>query len=504
MKHLTYSILILAVLYLAGGQSLQIAEDGQDEPPSFLNSQPTTQKEETTTTPPTTAKPSMVAKANKSLKKAKGDTAGLLNKLSAVVCPEGCNCEEKPKKLKCRGVKAFPDLSDWNGLTSIDMKSCQLENVDFNSLLSFKDSLESLDLSGSSVKSFSVPPSKKDPTFSKLRTLLLNNNSLSSIGKLSIWKLPALETIDLSMNPLVEFVQSDFNNTKNLQNLNIQNLKMKLIHEQAFLPLSQLKALNMSGTKLENHLGDKQFAGNQKLEIVDLSDNNLIEVPFALRSTNSIIKLILNSNNMTSLRQSDFINRTKLTDLEIRRCPKLSKIDDFAFSDLTSLERLVISDNFALNSISSDAFKPSLDKATATDRFLDIFDIRNNNLTTLSNPLEFSALAFKQLLLSGNPWHCDCNLRWFNQFSSQARPLAHCKSPAQFMDIEIGESLSTIDCETVDSIFRTVVVTGFFLFLFILVVLVAIQKSDIVRRFLWKDQYGTIYYTKASFPPETI
>lgn len=497
MNYLAYSILALVLLCLASGSCGQaIVEDNSQD--NEVPANPPTTVQDSPAPPTTTKKPATPPKSGK----VKVDTLK-----GSVACPTNCTCKEKPKRLVCVGLTNFPD---WQGFDltapfSLDMEGSTMESVDLSRLQTVKDIIESLDLSRCAIRNFTAPPSskkEKEPlvaTFAKLKTLLLNENALQSIGKLSSWKFPSLETLDLSANPLVELGPSDLNNTKSLQTLNLKKLQLKSIHEQSFQSLSQLKTLNMTGTKLENHLGDKQFAGNQKLETVDLTDNGLIEVPFSLRSTGSITRLVLSSNNMTSLRQSDFINRTKLIELEIRGCPKLSKIDDLTFSDLTSLKRLIIADNPALNSISKDAFK-----SASTNHTLDIIDIRNNNLTTLASPLEFASLAFKQLLLSGNPWHCDCNLGWFFQLSPSARPLAHCKTPAEYKDIEMGEFLSTADCEIVDSLLRTVIVTGFFLFLFILVVLVFVQKSDICRRFLWRDQYGTIYYTKASFPPDTV
>lgn len=501
MKFLTYSsILLLIALCQVCDKTQAIADDGQEDMQTNLPS--VTQDSQTTRTPApssSAAPPTQVKPNSSSKKKASKLAAG-------VACPAGCICEDKPKKLTCTGekFKDFSFLTDSSGWVSIDIQSGLIDNADLNQLLAFKETLERLDLSKNSIKSFSPPPNnKKDnasPHFPKLKSLILRDNELPSVGKLSSWRLTALETLDISQNPLLELGQYEFNNTRNLQNLHLQDLKLKSIHEMSFFPLNQLRLLNMTGTKLDNHLGDKQFVGNQKLETVDLTDNGLIEVPFALRSTSSITKLILNSNSMTSLRQSDFINRTKLGDLEIRRCSRLSKIDDLTFGDLTSLKRLIVTDNPALVSISKDAFKS--DNQTAAKHELDIIDIRNNNLTTMSNPLEFSSVTFKQVLLSGNPWHCDCSLEWFNEFTPQARPLAHCKTPTKYAHIEIGEFLSTIDCEIVESTFRTIAVTGFILFLFILTVLVFVQKSDMCRRYFWRDQYGTIYYTKASFPPE--
>lgn len=483
--------LYLKCLILVAIAASQVAV-AQDLPETEeLASTPSATSTTSTTTTTTTTTPKPSPKSSKSKSKITVDNTAI----KGTDCPLECSCVERRVTCDEKKLTAIPNLSKMTNITVVSLRNNLISQVDFNLLPN--GNLESLDLYNNTIKSIYLPTKKNESALSKLKTLNLGTNQLANLtANWTAWKLTSLENLDLSYNPMEELGPQAFNNTKNLQTLRIDQTKLKSIQESAFSPLTQLNNLTMVGVKLSiNQLGDKQFMNNQQLEYLDLTDNGLIEVPIALRRTASIKTLILNENLMTSLRQSDFVNRSNLVTLEIKRCPKLTKIDEFAFSDLDNLKKLVITDNPKLRIVSKEAFKS--DKLHK----LDVLDLTGNNITTMSNPLEFPSVSFEKILLGNNPWDCNCDVSWLRLLSQKSLPI-HCKTPEQFKDIESSQYFLSTDCET-DSSYHTVVVTGFLIFLFVLLAAVFIQKSDICRRLLWKDQYGTIYYTKASFPPET-
>lgn len=409
-------------------------------------------------------------------------------------CPAECICSDRKISCDDKKFKSIPDLRKSTNITEISFRNNSLEVLDFAQLPI--GSLESLDVSSNFIKTL-VAPTKKVDTLAKLKVLNLANNMIDNLQNFSAWKFPILDTLDLSENAFEDIGSLAFNNVRNITTLKLENNDIKSIQESTFQYLTQLKFLNMSTALRKIHLGDKQFVNNQKLEVLDLTDNALIEVPFALRSTSSIRTLILNANSMTSLRQSDFINRSELTYLSIRECPKLTKIDEMAFSELYSLKTLIVAGNTNLQFISKDAFK------SEREHRLDLLDFSGNNLTTITDPLEFSSLNFSQIRLNNNPWNCNCDLKWLLTFPVNRRSPMHCKTPDQYKDIEMSNFFSTIDCEVEDSNAHKIILLGFLIFFLGLVVSIFAQKSDAFRRLFWKDKYGTIYYTKASFPPET-
>lgn len=413
----------------------EVTEDNEDAPST------------STLSPKTTSKPKM---------KKSGKSGDLLSKGSD--CPEGCSCNDK--KVSCRKLKSIPSMLKSSSATEVDLCDSNLDSMDFSLLPA---TLEQLDASNSTIKIISIP--RKLET---LRKLNLSNNQLELLKDLS--KLPSLEVLDLSNNPI--------------KNIN-----------DAFAPLTQLKTLNLSGIKAPFNHG--QFSQNQKLQVLDLSNCGLVDVPPAIRNTNSIKRLTMNGNNMTSLRQSDFMNCTSIEYLEMRKCPHLKKIDESTFSRMGNLKNLVISDNPKLCSISPEAFM------SPKNIDAEMIDLRNNNISTLPDLRTFPSLNFETMLLSGNPWLCNCDLNWLETFPKLHRSPMHCKRPEQFKDMLVSQFLSVTDCDMVESNYHIFILTGFLLFLFGLLVAVVVQKSDMFRRFLWKDQYGTIYYTKANFPQDT-
>lgn len=413
-------------------------------------------------------------------------------------CPSPCVCSEK--KISCEGknLQSIPDFKSLNLATfvEINLSGNLIKNIDFKLFSAKGNNLESLDLSSNKIDSI-TNTNTKSPSLSKLKSLNLSGNQIKNVTFLADLKAPAIETLDISLNPIEELGPNSFSNMKNLQNLKIQETKLRLIDELAFSPLAQLKFLNMSGVQLENHLGDKQFAKNQKLQVLDMSDNRLHEVPFSLRSTQSIERLILNKNLMSSFRFADFINREKLTYLEIKDCPKLSRIDEFAFSELIALKTLILTNNSRLQSISKDAFATDVPLA-----HIELLDLRGNNISTMPDIRESTTSTFDRILLSENPWYCSCDLKWITTLAN--RPILHCAGPEQFKDIELSQYFLTTDCEVEESNYHSIIITGFLLFLLGISVAIFIQKNEFCRRLMWNDQYGSVYYTKASFPQEAV
>uniref|UniRef100_A0A6G1S502 Leucine-rich repeat transmembrane protein FLRT1 n=1 Tax=Aceria tosichella TaxID=561515 RepID=A0A6G1S502_9ACAR len=464
--------------------------------------QPSTTTTTTSTTTTTTAKPTTPKNVN---------------------CPAVCNCTDTKMDCSNRQLISVPNIDpkspyvefnfSHNSLTSIDFRQFPLATV------------QVLDLSHNHIAQPIVAPTKKQSELAKLRWLDLSYNELDSASNTSttggnnfvLWKMPALRELNLAGNPLQRISNADFINKPQIKKLHLNQLNdLRSIDELALNPLGQLQFLNLSGSlqKIPS-LPDQLFVKNAALDELDLSENQLIEVPVALRSTNGISKLYLNGNLMTSLRQSDFINRSKLEYLEMSHCNRLLRIDPNTFSQTPSLKKLILSNNERLHEISPLAFErspssPSNSNSAPTFTNLTLLDLSNNNLTTFS--YEMPGLVFSdRLILANNPWDCSCSLKWMlnplpNPGAILDQQPMHCASPSKFKDIEIREVLTMLDCQPEESTMQRFVLIVFLLFLIVLTVAIFVQRADICRRLQWRDQYGrgTIYYTKASFPTEQV
>lgn len=479
-----YALAILACMISASLISTQENEPLTGVPVSIL---PAGNSNTTTTIAPITSAPTTPStttpKPTKTSKKGNTMTG----------CPQECSCENR--RIICDGRLKLTSIPDWSkaNVTYISLKDNALETLDMNYLP--LTMLEFLDVSNNQIKTITTFRQKKDNSI-KLKTLLLRSNQLTG---LSIFQAKSsVEILDLSMNKIEDIQSTTFNNFPKLTKLVLEQSQIVSIDEAAFNSLTDLKTLILTSTNLKNHLSDQLFSKNQKLETVDLSNNSFIEVPFALRSTPSIKTLILNGNLMTSLRPSDFLNRLNLVNLEIKNCPYLTSIDELTFTGMINLKNLTISENPKLAHISKDAFKSNDDKTI----LLKIFDLRNNNISSMSSPIEFPNLKFDDILLEHNPWHCDCKLKWLLTIATTRASLIHCAGPELQRDMELSQFFQTVDCEQEKNEYHAFILGAFLIFLLALSIVVFIQKNGTCRRLLWKDQYGTIYYTKASFPTD--
>lgn len=481
---LILTIFIISSLFEAKAQNINL-----DDIPSKDENQEANRvlpPDSATTTTSTTPK-----SAAKSVKKLKAS--------DNIEPPPGCSYVQL--KITCSNQNTTPDLRKFTNATEIFINNGLIENLNLNQIPF--NNLFRLDLSKNKIKTFENATSKKASTnFQKLLFFNLRENHIENLGGFLSWNFTNLKELDLSSNPIEELGASSFNKTTQLQTLKLAATNLKAIHETTFWPLTQLDTLDLSGANINNHYSNKQFLKNQQLRSLNLSNNGLIEVPAAIRATASIRDLTLSGNKMTSLRQSDFINQTSIKYLRVEYCQRLTKIDEFTFGEMFELDQLFIRNNQKLSYISRDAFKSETDSNSEV-KMLSQLDLSNNNFITMSNPKEFTSLKFNNILLNSNPWHCSCELRWFEILPINERDPVHCKSPQEYKDLELSQYLKTVDCEAEQSGYHKFIVACFLVFLFGLAIAIFAQKSEFLRRLLWKDQYGTIYYTKASFPPET-
>lgn len=422
-------------------------------------------------------------------------------------CLDGCMCNDFTIYCSSMNLTLIPNFKDLymsSKITKIVLSNNSIEILNFNQLPS--GSLTIVDLSNNLIKTILSPQTgKKNNVYqdlSKLTSLNLSNNRIELLTNFSLWKMPVLSSLDLSYNPISKLNGTDFNNAKSVQTLNINGIKLKSIDESAFAQLVNLSQFSMRNTTLNNgqNLPVQLLAKNQNIKTIDLSYNGLIEVPFALRNVRSIEQLVLSGNLMTSLRPSDFVNLNSLKSLEITRCPNLTRLDELTFSNLANLTTINISQNPKFNYFSSNAFKSSQFNHT-----IEHLDLTGNNITTLSDPAQWPSVKITgDLLLAQNPWDCSCELKWLTNEPRKYPASLHCKTPFKYRDMEVSLYIQTIDCDLEESSYQKLFLAMFLIFLIVLTVAVFIQKTDVCHRLQWRDQYGTIYYTKASFPTEPV
>lgn len=223
-------------------------------------------------------------------------------------------------------------------------------------------------------------------------------------------KLPHLATdiqvLDLHGNTLLELQEDAFAKIEllNLQRLNLSLTNLKYLHQNAFRELRILIELDLSRNYL-TELSPDTFKGNERLRL-----------------------LVLNDNPLSKLVAEQFPTLQHLKKLELSRC-RLRKVHPFAFVNLRALETVHVHQNL-LSYLHHDTF----------------------NLPLL-----------KTLMLSDNPWFCDCRLREFHKWfvrSNLGNEEVFCTGPEKkahmsWLDITEGDMVCPPSALSSPSVIRT-------------------------------------------------
>lgn len=478
-------------------------------PPVTATSSPgRNQIQSTTTTTPTNAVEKPTKKNNKS--RFSMFSNGLTDSApKQLPCPPACQCNENRTEVTCANstlISVPQALKSFGNLTYLSLRNNSFEIFNLNWIPS--DSLVTLDLSMNEIKNITSSSYKYK---SKLANLNLSSNKLANLDNFKNLNMSALTNLDLSDNKLAKLDQLPF---ASLTILNLSRNPISSLGENAFANMTKLNTLVLDSalkpaamTKMLNN--GKIFESNWALTKLDLSNLELTEVPMSVRNAANLTTLILDKNRFTSLRPSDFRGLTNLTHLYIRQCPQLTCIDPFTFGDMKTLQILKLSHNPKLSDFSINAFinsenYNSQENYTSID-FEDV-DLSYNNLSSLPNLLEAAPkVVINELKLNNNPWQCDCQIMWIQSIPMSKMSTLHCSLPENRKDLEI-HAIQFEECRQPHGPGSHgsyhFLLTCIVLLLFAFVVAFILRKSQFCRRLLWRDQYGTIYYTKASFPAE--
>lgn len=210
------------------------------------------------------------------------------------------------------------------------------------------ESLVDLQLKENSIEE--IPPWIAD--LKNLKILNLDNNDISYVPY-AITGVKNLESLILSNNPLVDLPPLE--GLINLRNLNLEGTKLSYLDLEG---LSSLETLNVNDTPLDlivglenlNSLTRFSASGTKisefalypsNLKAIDLSWNELQEVPTSILNLNELRILDLSSNNLTSL-PSGFAKLKSLTTIDLSD----NSIEDLSYvSDLVHLEKLSLKGN---------------------------------------------------------------------------------------------------------------------------------------------------------------
>jgi Leucine-rich repeat (LRR) protein len=148
--------------------------------------------------------------------------------------------------------------------------------------------------------------------FSKITTLCLSNNKLTSLPENIFRPFTNLHTLDISRNKLTSLPENIFRPFANLHTLNIGINKLTSLPENIFASLSNLRTLDLQCNKL-NVLPDCIFASLINLELLMLSQNELTFLPKNIfASLGNLTGLLLEINHIIILPDDIFVPLVEL------------------------------------------------------------------------------------------------------------------------------------------------------------------------------------------------
>lgn len=262
----------------------------------------------------------------------------------------------------------------------------------------------------------------------KLTSIDLSNNAYKSIPKTLPKKMNALS---MSYNKLSRIAASSFESYSSLQNLNIENCDVEMIEQGTFELTPDLRSLSLSFNKLTDaSFPPYVFVHNRNLIAISLRFNQLQHVlpdlpssiiyldyvanqiktlpAFAFKSTPNLQSMEFWEGQITTIEDNAFFGLSKLIILDLMQDKVSGTLTKDTFYGLTGLNTLYMD----LNNISH--IEPGAFRSFSSIRELWFSD---NQLSTLDPEVLNTTYIphLSMLFIDGNPWYCDCNLRWLRE-----------------------------------------------------------------------------------------
>ncbi|KAM8905630.1 matrix-remodeling-associated protein 5 [Spinachia spinachia] len=175
-----------------------------------------------------------------------------------------------------------------------------------------------------------------------------------------------------------------------------------------------------------NTITDKSLAGLRKLELLMVHGNDIHSLPQGVfKDLTSLQMLKMSYNKLKQINRNTLRGLRALARLHLDH-NRLEFIQPDAFQGLTSLRLLQLEGNQLqqLHPATFTTFTLMGHFHFSTLRHLYLSD---NRLTSLPSTLVATLQQLENLYLHGNPWICDCNMRWLHDWDKTSPGVLKCK-----------------------------------------------------------------------------
>ncbi|XP_016297453.1 immunoglobulin superfamily member 10 [Sinocyclocheilus anshuiensis] len=194
----------------------------------------------------------------------------------------------------------------------------------------------------------------------------------------------------------------------------------------------QVERMNL-GFNTIHRITYSSFAGLRKLELLLMHGNDVHQIPDGtFRDLISLQMLKLSYNKLKVISRQTLMGLWSLTRLHLDH-NRLEFIHADAFQGLISLRLLQLEGNQLqqLHPATFSTFSILGHFPVSTLKHLYLSD---NLLSTLSQKMLAGMPYLENLSLHGNPWTCDCHMRWFREWNKNSPGVLKCKKDKAYPD----------------------------------------------------------------------
>lgn len=224
--------------------------------------------------------------------------------------------------------------------------------------------------------------------------------------------------VTLEENLLQVLDDHAFGGLSRLRELYLARNKISMVHSLAFGSLRELQRLDLSRNRIRD-LQPKTFYALDSLETLDLSHNSVAALfPIMFRGLPRLQDLILSHNPIILIARGTFSTMSSLRKLELQKC-KLTYLKPGVFDGLGNLRSLTLQNNM-IRALPVGLFSDL--------RALKRLQLDHNELTTLNACAFDDVDALQEVVMTGNPVHCDCLMAWSSR-QDKAKVHGKCYTP---------------------------------------------------------------------------
>ena len=289
--------------------------------------------------------------------------------------------------------------------------------------------LESLDLSKNDLRQVEE---ENFSGLSKLQYLNLNYNQLNSIGNFTFRKLPQLEALHVAFNHIQEISELNFAGLQNIKNIDLRSSQIRSIHRNAINFLTTLEEIILFNNSL-TAIAANLFSNLPYLRIINLQSNLIHTIEHQQMASRSLVMVNFGQNEITAI-PTGFLQNISSSKVTVNLAGNsIASLPANVLNGVT-LEVLFLSSN----NIST------IDKDALNNSFIEKFDIQQNFLQHIPEGVQKHLNQSNVLLLSNNPWSCDCSIQWVRVLLRTDVPEPTCTEPRSYFGNRLSDVLNDL------------------------------------------------------------